>query len=101
MSNKLCGQQQQHMETSKLFGKSPRRRRKRMQLYLLNDDENSFEYVIQALTTLLPKCNTLRAEQIAVSVDTSGECDIFSGFAPEIYILYAHFQKMGLQVQIR
>ena len=89
------------METSKLFGKSPRRRRTRMQLYLLNDEDNSFEYVIQSLTTLLPICNTLRAEQIAVTVDTVGECGIYSGFAPEIYILYAHFQKMGLSVQIR
>ena len=72
-----------------------------MQLYLLNDEENSFEYVIQSLTTLLPICNTLRAEQIAVTVDTAGECSIYSGFAPEIYLLYAHFQKLGLGVQIR
>jgi len=89
------------METSKLFGKSPRRRRTRMQLYLLNDENNSFDYVIQSLTTLLPICNTLRAEQMAVTVDTVGECSIYSGFAPEIYILYAHFQKLGLSVQIR
>ena len=89
------------MEISKLFGKSPRRRRKRMQLYLLNDDYNSFDHVIQSLTTLLPTCNTLRAEQIAVTVDTADECSIYSGFAPEIYLLYAHFQKLGLNVQIR
>ena len=89
------------MEKSKLFGKSPRRRRKRMQLYLLNDDVNSFEYVIDALTTMLPMCNILRAEQIAMLVDGAGECSIYSGFAPEIYLLYAHFQKLGLTVQIR
>jgi ATP-dependent Clp protease adapter protein ClpS len=89
------------MEISKLFGKSPRRRRKRMQLYLLNDDYNSFDHVIQSLTTLLPICNTLRAEQIAVTVDSAGECSIYTGFAPEIYLLYAHFQKLGLNVQIR
>ena len=89
------------METSKLFGKSPKRRRKRMQLYLLNDDYNSFDHVIQSLTTLLPICNILRAEQMAVTVDSAGECSIYSGFAPEIYLLYAHFQKLGLSVQIR
>tara|TARA_R110002096_G_scaffold350889_2_gene544063 strand:- start:80 stop:307 length:228 start_codon:yes stop_codon:yes gene_type:complete len=72
-----------------------------MQLYLLNDDENSFEYVIQSLTTSLPMCNILRAEQISVTVDTAGECSIYSGFAPEIYVLYAHLQKGGLSVQIR
>jgi len=72
-----------------------------MQLYLLNDEYNSYDYVIQILTTLLPMCNTLRAEQIAMLVDGVGECSIYSGFAPEIYMLYAHFQKAGLEVQIR
>tara|TARA_R110001583_G_scaffold138466_2_gene290076 strand:- start:1533 stop:1772 length:240 start_codon:yes stop_codon:yes gene_type:complete len=72
-----------------------------MQLYLLNDDYNSFEYVIELLTTLLPMCNKLQAEQIAILVDGHGECSIYSGFAPEIYLLYAHFQKVGLTVQIR
>ena len=89
------------MEISKLFGKSPKRRRKRMQLYLLNDDVNSFEYVIQTLMALLPMCNSLQAEQVALLVDGRGECSIYSGFAPEIYLLYAGFQKVGLQVQIR
>ena len=89
------------MEISKLFGNTKRRRRKRMQLYLLNDDVNSFDYVITSLTTLLPMCNTLRAEQIAMIVHNNNECNIYSGFAPEIYILYANLQKIGLKVQIR
>lgn len=89
------------MEISKLFGKSPKRRRKRMQLYLLNDNENSFQYVIDVLTSILPMCNSLRAEQIAMIVHNAGECSIYSGFAPDIYVLYANLQKMGLLVQIR
>ncbi len=89
------------MEISKLFGKLPKGRRKRMELYLLNDDVNSFDYVIQSLTDLLPMCNILRAQQIALLVDGRGECSIYSGFAPEIYILYATFQKLGLNMQIR
>ena len=72
-----------------------------MELYLLNDDVNSFDYVIQSLTDLLPMCNILRAQQIALLVDGRGECSIYSGFAPEIYILYATFQKLGLNMQIR
>ena len=72
-----------------------------MQLYLLDDNVNSFEYVIQSLAALLPMCNTLRAEQIAILVDGHGECSIYSGFSPEIYMLYAAFQKLGLDVQIR
>jgi len=72
-----------------------------MQLYLLNDDKNTIEYVMESLMALLPLCNSLRAEQIATLTHGHGECSIYSGFAPEIYILYANFQKLGLQVQIR
>jgi ATP-dependent Clp protease adapter protein ClpS len=72
-----------------------------MQLYLLDDDKNSFQFVIASLTTLLPLCNSLRAEQIAMIVHNNGECSIYQGFAPEIYVLYAAFQKVGLTVQIR
>jgi len=89
------------METSKLFGKLPRRRRKRMYLYLMDDNYNSFDNVIEILTSFLPMCNSLRAEQIAMIVHNTGECSIYSGFAPEIYILYAGMQKSGLTVQIR
>ncbi len=89
------------MEISELFGKLPRRRRKRMELYLINDEVNSFDYAIEALTSLLPLCNTLRAQQIVLLTDGRGECQIYSGFAPEIYIIYANFQKLGFNVEIR
>jgi len=89
------------METSKSSGNTKRRRRKRMNLYLINDDKNSFEYVIQSLKTFVPMCNSLRAEQIAMIVHNTGECSIYSGFAPEIYLIYTAFQKAGLQIQIR
>ena len=72
-----------------------------MVLYLMNDDQNSFDYVISILTSILPMCNTLRAEQIAILVDGAGECSVYSGFAPEIYLLYAALQKAGLKVEIR
>ena len=101
MRDKLCGHKQLHMETSKSSGNIKKRRRKRMNLYLLNDNENSFEYVIESLRSFIPMCNILRAEQIAMIVHNAGECSIYSGFAPEIYMLYAMFQKAGLKVQIR
>jgi len=72
-----------------------------MQLYLLDDDKNTFEYVIASLTALLPMCNALQAEQIAMIVHHAGEANIYSGFSPEIYMLYVAFQKAGLTVQIR
>ena len=101
MRDKLCGHKQLHMEISKSSGNIKRTRRKRMLLYLLNDNTNSFEYVIEMLTLILPMCNSLRAEQIATIVHGAGEASVFSGFAPDIYILYARFQKAGLNVQIR
>ena len=81
--------------------KKRRQKRQRMSLYLLNDDINSFEYVMHSLMTLLPMCNSLRAEQIARLVHESGECHIHTGFPPEIYILYAQIQKAGLQVKLK
>jgi len=89
------------METSKSSGKLRKRRRKRMNLYLLNDDKNSFEYVIESLRIYIPMCNVLRAEQIAMIVHNTGECSIYSGFAPEIYMIYTTMIKAGLIVQIR
>ena len=72
-----------------------------MYLYLINDNENSFEYVIDCLTSFVPMCNKLKAEQLAMITNNVGECSIYSGFAPEIYFIYAHLQKHGLQVQVR
>ena len=67
----------------------------------MNDDHNSFDHVIYILQKTLPMCNTLRAEQIARLVHESGKCDVFTGFPPEVYILYAQLQKMGLTVQLK
>ena len=91
------------MENSKSTGniKKRRPRRKRMSLYLLNDNENSFDFVIYILQKVLPMCNPLRAEQIAQLVHESGECHIHSGFPPDIYMIYAQLQKQGLQVKLK
>ena len=91
------------MGNSKSTGNIKKRqpRRKRMSLYLINDNENSFDNVIYILSNYLPMCNSLRAEQIARLVHTSGECHIHTGFPPEIYILYAQIQKAGLQVKLK
>lgn len=95
------GQQLLHMEISKLFGSIRKRRRKKMFLYLINDNENSFEYVIDCLASFVPMCNKLKAEQIAMITNNVGECSIYSGFAPDIYLIYTAFIKTGLNVEIR
>ena len=72
-----------------------------MSLYLMNDNENSFDFVIHMLQQTLPMCNSLRAEQIAQLVHKSGECHIHSGFPPEIYMIFARLQKAGLTVNLK
>jgi ATP-dependent Clp protease adapter protein ClpS len=91
------------METSKSSGniKKRRPRRKRMHLYLLNDDINTVDYVIEILSSVIPMCNSLRAEQIAMIVHNVGECNVYSGFPPAIYLLYVKLTKAGLNAQIR
>ena len=89
------------METSGSITPLRRKRRKRLELYLLNDDYNTVNYVIDVLSTHLPMCNELQAEQIAMITNNTGQCKIYSGFPPHIYQLYAYIQKAGLDVQLR
>tara|TARA_R100001594_G_scaffold57490_1_gene91419 strand:+ start:3961 stop:4248 length:288 start_codon:yes stop_codon:yes gene_type:complete len=90
------------METSGSSGVAPKRqRRKRVYLYLLDDDYNSMEYVIKSLIVVLPMCNSLRAEQLALITHNNKECLIHSSLNSTIYIMYAQLQKLGLKVDIR
>ena len=89
------------MEISKLSGKSKRFRRKRMSLYILNDNVNSFQYVIETLQLYIPMCNSLQAEQIALLIHKAGRCEVYSGFPPEIYLIYSNFKKSGLIVELK
>ena len=72
-----------------------------MSIYVLNDDYNTFDYVIHVLTKSIPMCNTLRAEQIARLVHDSGRCEVYSGFPPNIYVIYGHLSKSGLSVELK
>ena len=72
-----------------------------MSLILMNDDINTFDYIIMILSTFLPMCNKLQSTQIAQLTHKSGRCEIYSGFAPEIFILYAQLQKAGLTVKLK
>ena len=77
------------METSGSLGVTPRR--KRIYLYLLDDDYNTMEYVIKSL----------RAEQLATIAHNNGQCLIHTSLNSTIYIMYAQLQKLGLSVDIR
>ena len=76
-----------------------RKKRKRIELYLHNDNYNSFEYVTLALSRNLPKCNVIRAEQLAILAHNNGMVKICSGFSPEIYAVQANLVRIGLKVE--
>ena len=76
-----------------------RKRRKRVTLYLYNDDFNSFDTVSILLTRHLPNCNSLRAEQLAIMAHNKGCIQICSGFSPEIFQVQANLIKSGLIVE--
>ena len=69
-----------------------------MQLYLLNDSVNSFEYVVECLHNHIPLCNQIRATQMAVTADAAGICPIYSGGEQEVYMMYGLLRKCGLHV---
>jgi len=89
------------METSGSFGSTRRKRRKRLHLYLIDDDFNSFDNVMYALQSVLPECNALLAAQMATITHNAGQAELYSGFGNEVYIKYAQLQKLGLNVDIR
>jgi ATP-dependent Clp protease adapter protein ClpS len=76
-----------------------KKRRKKIELVLLDDDYNTFTSVISALQNYLPKCSVLRAEQIAQIVHHNGRCSIHTGFGPEAFIIQSRLIKRGLLVE--
>ena len=89
------------METSGSSGTTRRKRRTRLYLYLIDDDYNTFDNVIYSLQQVLPMCNALTAEQMAMIVHNVGQVEIYSGFGNDVYIKYAQLQKLGLNVDIK
>ena len=76
-----------------------KKRRKRVTIYLYDDELNSFETVSSALTRHVPNCNSIRAEQLALIAHNTGMAEVCSGFSPDIYAIYAHLIKSGLLVE--
>lgn len=76
-----------------------KKRRKKIQLTLLDDDYNTFTSVISGLQSYLPECSVLRAEQIAQIVHTKGKCSIYTGFGPEAFMIQSRLIKRGLLVE--
>ena len=90
------------MDRSKLFTNTKKRkpRRKRLFIHLINDDVNSFEYVIHCLMSICGH-NAIQAEQCAMLVHGTGSTIVESGFSPEIFQTYTLLIKQGLSVEIK
>ena len=74
-------------------------RRKRIYLYLYNDDYNAVTYVDHILRTACNK-NPIVSAQIIRIVEATGKCQIMSGFEPTIFGIYASLAKAGLTVKL-
>jgi ATP-dependent Clp protease adaptor protein ClpS len=89
------------METSKSNGniKKRRPRRKRLHIYLMNDDFNSFEYVIKVLMAILGH-NVYQAQQCAEITHNVGKCHIYSALGNDAYFTFEQLTKHGLSVKL-
>jgi ATP-dependent Clp protease adaptor protein ClpS len=80
--------------------KKKQKRRKRLHIYLLNDDENSFEYVVKVLMALCGH-NVFQAEQCALLTHNTGASHIYTGLGVQPILLYEALLKHGLNVELK
>jgi len=77
-----------------------RSRRKRIHLYLLDDNTNSFEYVINVLVHVC-NMNALQAEQCALLTHSTGKSHIYTSLnGVEALVTYETLLKSGLNIQL-
>jgi len=80
--------------------KKKQQRRKRLHIYLLNDDENSFEYVVKVLMALCGH-NVFQAEQCALLTHNTGTSHVYTGLGVQPILLYEALLKHGLNVELK
>jgi len=72
--------------------KKKQKRRKRLHIYLLNDEQNSFEYVVKVLMSLCGH-NYYQAEQCAMITHNTGKSHIYSGLGVHPILIYEALLK--------
>ncbi|MEC9209528.1 MAG: ATP-dependent Clp protease adaptor ClpS [Bacteroidota bacterium] len=68
-------------------------------LYLINDEYNTFEHVINCLVTICEH-NELQAEQCAFLAHYKGSCEIAIGNMQDLILLQEDLALYGLDVEI-
>ena len=69
-------------------------------LYLINDEYNTFDYVIDCLVTMCDH-NEMQAEQCALLTHYKGSCEIAVGNEIDLLLLKEDLVLYGLNVEIR
>ena len=77
--------------------KKKRTRRKR--ILLIDDNVNSFEYVVKILMNVCSH-NYYQAQQCALLTHNNGQCEIYSGFDPEVYFTSKALINYGLSIKL-
>jgi ATP-dependent Clp protease adaptor protein ClpS len=86
-------------EKSSHSDRSPEKLNDVYQLILYNDDNNSFEHVIEAIIEVCGH-DAVQAEQCAVIAHFKGNCDICRGNMSELKKMRQHLQGKNLTVEI-
>ena len=68
-------------------------------LFLINDDFNSFDYVVDCLTAICDH-ETIQAEQCALLTHYKGSCEIVIGEIADLEPLREDLSLYGLNVEI-
>jgi len=68
-------------------------------LFLINDDFNSFDYVVDCLTAICDH-ETIQAEQCALLTHYKGSCEIVMGECTDLEPLREDLALYGLNVEI-
>ena len=68
-------------------------------LFLINDDFNSFDYVVDCLTAICDH-ETIQAEQCALLTHYKGSCEIVMGENADLEPLREDLALYGLNVEI-
>ena len=68
-------------------------------LFLINDDFNSFDYVVDCLTAICDH-ETIQAEQCALLTHYKGSCEIVIGVNADLEPLREDLALYGLNVEI-
>ena len=87
-------------ESSKSTQKASESKTKVKSLFLLNDNYNSFDYVVDCLTAICDH-DSIQAEQCALLTHYKGYCEILLGDNDNLFPVQEDLALYGLNVEIR